>query len=268
MTEDKRLEGPMVRAGIEELRELEAKATPGPWTNSLGTIESSEGWHIASVLGYVGPITKGANAALIAAMRNALPRVLAMLEQPSDEKVREAVEYIETALNVPSAFGGADAATYLRDDMVRTLLSYVHGGLERDNAALRAQIAELEGNLERSVETAMAVMETKDQRIKYECDRARRAEAELAEERAFHGECPGGCGYWKEAAKRREGERDEARAKCERLEKVRDRARICCILFEYMDGKAGLSQEECCDEHDCMEELVAALAECERLFDV
>lgn len=33
-------------------------------------------------------------------------------------------------------------------------------------------------------------------------------EGELAEERAFHGECPGGCGYWKEAAKTRKAERD------------------------------------------------------------
>ena len=139
MTEDKRLEGPMSPAGIEELRELEAKATPGPWTNSLGTIESSEGWHIASVLGYVGPITKGANAALIAAMRNALPRLLAMLQPPADAAVREALECGPTIDKVLFHVGddgegtlGGDA--HLLIHHLRTLMSCVRPAQAELNA--------------------------------------------------------------------------------------------------------------------------------------
>lgn len=70
-----------------------------------------------------------------------------------------------------------------------------------------------------------------------------------------------------EENKSRQLESDNAalRARVEKLEKVRERARICCILFEYMDGKAELSRDEYCDEHDCVNELVATLAGCEEV---
>ena len=51
------------------------KHTPGPWTNSGGTIESIDGWHVASVHGNGG--NQLANARLIAAA----PEAIALLEE-------------------------------------------------------------------------------------------------------------------------------------------------------------------------------------------
>lgn len=92
---------PLNAAEIEELRELEAKATKGPWAFSpygdenrcgvgvvmdendepiVGLDETEDG----IVVEPVAPEVDGyANAALITAMRNALPRLLAMLQPPA-----------------------------------------------------------------------------------------------------------------------------------------------------------------------------------------
>lgn len=40
--------------------------SPMPWKNTNGTIESVDGWHVASVHGHVGPETKKSNGNLIA----------------------------------------------------------------------------------------------------------------------------------------------------------------------------------------------------------
>ena len=82
---------------------------------------------------------------------------------------------------------------------------------------LEAQLAEAARLRAEIMELHSAIAGLEQQRAD---DKARLAEleAELEEQRSFHGECPGGCGYWKEAAKRREAERDEARARVEKLE--------------------------------------------------
>ena len=72
---------------IEELRGLLAKATPGPWKNHLvddTTIVASNGFEIGTTWpggsvynGFVDPAEQHEiNAALIVAMRNALPALL------------------------------------------------------------------------------------------------------------------------------------------------------------------------------------------------
>ena len=130
MTENKRLEQPLSAAEIEELRELESKATKGPWAFSpygdenrcgvgvvmdendepiVGLDETEDG----IVVEPVAPEVDGyANTALITAMRNALPRLLAMLTPPADagerlEAVRDAIEvlgYCEAATKLRAAF--------------------------------------------------------------------------------------------------------------------------------------------------------------------
>lgn len=91
---------PLTAAEIEELRELEAKATPGPWevgeTDKYGQqtvgdkfITLLSCWHHSVESLEEESI---ANASLIAVMRNALPRLLSMLTPLTDAEVREAVE--------------------------------------------------------------------------------------------------------------------------------------------------------------------------------
>lgn len=124
MAEDKRLEQPLSAAEIEELRELEAKATPGVWylhNNGAADMVASTGsnWPVA--------LKPGDNDGhLICAMRNALPRLLSMLQPPADAEVREAVDAVLQAI------GWADMHQQFDDEIaqvsigeVRTLLSYV-----------------------------------------------------------------------------------------------------------------------------------------------
>jgi len=59
------------------------KHTPGPWTNSGGTIESADGWHVASVHGNGGD--QLANARLIAAAPEMLELLEAALVEWDDE---------------------------------------------------------------------------------------------------------------------------------------------------------------------------------------
>jgi len=81
---------------IEELRGLLAKATPGPWKNHLvddTTIVASNGFEIGTTWpggsvynGFVDPAEQHEiNAALIVAMRNALPALLDRLEKAEGE---------------------------------------------------------------------------------------------------------------------------------------------------------------------------------------
>ena len=82
---------------IEELRGLLAKATPGPWKNHLvddTTIVASNGFEIGTTWpggsvynGFVDPAEQHEiNAALIVAMRNALPSLLAQIEKAERER--------------------------------------------------------------------------------------------------------------------------------------------------------------------------------------
>ncbi len=104
MAEDKRLEQPLSAAEIEELRELEAKATGGRWEfeahgpdgHMALYSERDHRFHGLRLFNVYDGDTKCAdNIALVAAMRNALPRILAMLQPPADAAVREAVEKLE-----------------------------------------------------------------------------------------------------------------------------------------------------------------------------
>lgn len=60
---------------IERLKELEAKATIGPWRNDF----NGDIWHGGKPRDWVGRCSD-ANAALIASARNALPALIAVAE--------------------------------------------------------------------------------------------------------------------------------------------------------------------------------------------
>lgn len=92
---------------IAELRELMAKATPGPWpceptgdhkriTIGKGLVEGPNGYEVAEVYSddCPGEVAE-ANADLIAAMRNHLPYLLDALSAPHDGGLREKLETIE-----------------------------------------------------------------------------------------------------------------------------------------------------------------------------
>lgn len=77
---------PLSAAEIEDLRELEAKATPGEWRadiNGCGWVYTRPGSGDTSKI----RCDREEHAALIAAMRNALPRLLSMLTPPADATV-------------------------------------------------------------------------------------------------------------------------------------------------------------------------------------
>ena len=82
---------PLTAAEIEKLRELEAKATPGEWEVVYRSSDELQTTFVGLKLGNeifeIGSTTYGKHthdAALIAAMRNALPRLLSMLQPPAD----------------------------------------------------------------------------------------------------------------------------------------------------------------------------------------
>ena len=104
-------------AEIEKLRELEAKATPGEWVADLDGHESSIRRCDDDCLFAID--LQEDDAALIAAMRNALPRLLSMLQPPADAAVREAVEGLSAGV------GGPWEGVGTMFDDIRTLLSYV-----------------------------------------------------------------------------------------------------------------------------------------------
>ena len=92
---------PLSAAEIEELRELETKASPAPWweeyfsddeENSVCCQEHEFGH---TVVGIVCREMSVEDRALITAMRNALPRLLSMLQPPTDAAVLEAVRYFD-----------------------------------------------------------------------------------------------------------------------------------------------------------------------------
>ena len=93
---------------IEELRGLLAKATPGPWKNHLvddTTIVASNGFEIGTTWpggsvynGFVDPAEQHEiNAALIVAMRNAIPALLDAASRAREDALREAIEICKEA---------------------------------------------------------------------------------------------------------------------------------------------------------------------------
>lgn len=76
--------------------------SPSPWKNTNGTIESADGWHVASVHGHVGPATKKINGNIIASAPDLLEALTLAVEQYSglpDEVLAEvAPEWLGKAL--------------------------------------------------------------------------------------------------------------------------------------------------------------------------
>lgn len=136
-------------------------------------------------------------------------------------ELAEAKKFCGDAVMLVGKFTHMDPEDYMRegldiDQMERALKDFLEGVEQQLEArSTRAEAALSEQSL--NIVTMTHMHDTLRRSNEMLAERAGNAEAELAEERAFHGECPGGCGYWKEAARLREAERDEARAKCERL---------------------------------------------------
>lgn len=103
---------PLTAGEIEEIKSLEAKATPGPWaweftgddnTCAVGTVMDENDNFVAGMVdgdadtivvdSVCREVTNQQDAAFIAAARNALPRLLSLLTPPPDAAVREAVEF-------------------------------------------------------------------------------------------------------------------------------------------------------------------------------
>lgn len=115
---------PLTAGEIEELKALEAKATPGPWaweftgddnTCAVGTVMDENDNFVAGmidgdadtvVVDSVCPeVSNQQDAAFIAAARNILPRLLSMLTPPPDAAVREAVEQVDGEIRVGEKVG-------------------------------------------------------------------------------------------------------------------------------------------------------------------
>lgn len=95
---------PLTAVEIEEMKALEAKATPGEWVSEPCHKGESCWCRAIGVVGdednYVAPsgCLSTDDAAFVAAVRNVLPRLLSMLTPPTDAAVREAVEELERKL--------------------------------------------------------------------------------------------------------------------------------------------------------------------------
>lgn len=55
--------------------------SPAPWKNTNGTIESFDGWHVASIHGHVGVDAKKSNGDIVAAAPNLLAALMLAVEQ-------------------------------------------------------------------------------------------------------------------------------------------------------------------------------------------
>lgn len=76
----------------------------GPWQNTNGTVESADGWHIASVHGHVGPDAKKSNGNIIAAAPDMLKILTVAVEQytglPDEVLIEVAPDWLSDALVV------------------------------------------------------------------------------------------------------------------------------------------------------------------------
>jgi hypothetical protein len=97
-------------AELARLVELEAKATPGPWTVRFSiNVECADGFSPMGVQSthFDGTARAEANAEFIAAARNALPRLLALLAaRPTTEshEAQEAATVERVAVAIRTAF--------------------------------------------------------------------------------------------------------------------------------------------------------------------
>lgn len=105
---------------IEELIELEAKATPGPWKNS-------DLRHMSMYDSFANNFLKNNDSALIIAMRNALPELFEELQA-----YREEIEIVRKAVRT-----SVQATTMWKD-------KYIERAKECNEALARAEKAEAE----------------------------------------------------------------------------------------------------------------------------
>ena len=121
---------------IEELRGLLAKATPGPWKNHLvddTTIVASNGFEIGTTWpggsvynGFVDPAEQHEiNAALIVAMRNAIPALLDAASRAREDALREAIEICKEADAQDDRDNGA-AATGAACNAANAILAHIN----------------------------------------------------------------------------------------------------------------------------------------------
>ncbi len=156
---------------IEELRGLLAKATPGPWKNHLvddTTIVASNGFEIGTTWpggsvynGFVDPAEQHEiNAALIVAMRNAIPALLdaasrALINKPKGGDVNAAVESRYGDATSPGVTAGA-SAQHASDCAVHNEPAYPKGpcncGASTEELCKRSELAEAQ--CEKWAETA------------------------------------------------------------------------------------------------------------------
>lgn len=135
---------PLTAGEIEEIKSLEAKATPGPWaweftgddnTCAVGTVMDENDNFVAGMVdgdadtivvdSVCREVTNQQDAAFIAAARNALPRLLSLLPPPSDAAVREAVEWLNDELRTAPVVGNKPLIWTCEADYLRTLLRAV-----------------------------------------------------------------------------------------------------------------------------------------------
>jgi len=110
---------PLTAWEIEELRKLEAKATPEPWrveqrgangdVRLCGKDEYGDECVLADYMGWDTD-----DFALVAAMRNALPRILSMLTPPTEAEVRKAFGNVCYRMNMRDHVEYEDVETLLR----------------------------------------------------------------------------------------------------------------------------------------------------------
>jgi hypothetical protein len=113
-------------SGLEELRRLEAAATPGPWRverQGLALYVADESGELDWIeLGYVGNAGSRNHAEFIAAARNQLPRILDALDA-AEAAIVATVEHFRSGFDLDNREGkqhqansnrafGADSALY------------------------------------------------------------------------------------------------------------------------------------------------------------
>lgn len=102
---------------LDELERLHEAATPGDWQGNEVTAGKHKGSFVEAdsegvILDCYGP-RGGANADLIAAMRNALPQLIALARSASEAKAR--LDLLESAVRYRS---GEEPQEYLRVALV------------------------------------------------------------------------------------------------------------------------------------------------------
>lgn len=109
---------------LEALRALEEAATPGPWgvchvpRKGLSFVEQRNEHGVATADVATLALSHSVDAALIVAMRNALPRLLAIAE--AAERAREALKIAQGWLDDEARFSSPESGAGQAADTIRT----------------------------------------------------------------------------------------------------------------------------------------------------